>query len=373
MKPIGYAVVGVGYFGSELARIIQQEAGAQVIAVLDPVNADTIAAELNCDGETDLEALCARPDVDAVIVASPNDLHKEPVLCAARHGKHVFCEKPIALSFADCSEMVKACSDAHVFFMAGHVMNFFSGVRTAKRLIAEGRIGRVLYCHAARTGWEDKKQTVSWKKMRQRSGGHLYHHIHELDCIQFLMGPAKGVTMAGGNVAHQGAGYGDEDDLLLITLEFGNGTYATLEYGSAFRWSEHYLLIEGTGGAIRLDMQNVGGTLRTPEGDTHFLLHMTKEEDEDRAAKYRSRLGGEGAVRYGKPGDTISPWLHSIMVAEMQYFHDVLRGKPVDPEFCPLLDGTAARDSIATADACVLSLKENRKVYITEITDSKHV
>lgn len=367
MNKTGYAVVGTGYFGSELARILQHIESAHVVAILDPLQAPIIAQELHCDVETDLEALCSRSDVDAVIVASPNNLHKDAVLCAAKHHKHVFCEKPIALSYDDCDAMVKACADAKVIFMAGHVMNFFSGVRTAKKLIANGRIGRVLYCHAARTGWENQKEIVSWKKMRSKSGGHLYHHIHELDCIQFLMGPATEVTMIGGNVAHQGEGYGDEDDLLLISLEFGNGTYAMLEYGSAFRWSEHYLLIEGTEGAIRLDMQHAGCTLLTQTSEEHFLLHMTKEEDEGRTAEYHTHSKDDGAVRYGKPGDPISPWLHSIMEMEMQYFHDVLNGQPIDTEFLPLLDGTAARASIATADACTLSLAENRKVYVKEI------
>ena len=367
MKNTGYAVVGTGYFGSELARIINRLNSAHVVAVLDPLQGETVSKELQCDVETDLNTLCSRNDVDAVIVATPNDLHKDAVLCAAKYGKHVFCEKPIALNYRDCDEMVKACSNANVTFMAGHVMNFFSGVRTAKKMIADGKIGRVLYCHAARTGWENKKEIVSWKKMRSRSGGHLYHHIHELDCIQFLLGPASEVTMVGGNVAHHGLGYGDEDDLLLITLEFGNGTYAMLEYGSAFRWSEHYLLIEGTEGAIRLDMRNVGGTLITPTSEEHFLLHTSKEEDEDRAAKYTTRLGADGAVRYGKPGDTISPWLHSIMEMEMQYFENALQGKPIESEFLPLINGTAARSSIATADACTLSLAENRKVSIKEI------
>ena len=128
MKTIGYAVVGVGYFGAELSRIIKRMDGAKVVAVLDPENAESVAQEIGCDVETDLDQLCARPDVDVVVVASPNYLHKEPVLAAARHGKHAFCEKPIALSYADCDEMVKACEAAGVTFMAGHVMNFFNGV-----------------------------------------------------------------------------------------------------------------------------------------------------------------------------------------------------------------------------------------------------
>lgn len=93
--------------------------------------------------------------MDAVIVATPNYLHKEPVLEAARNHKNVFCEKPIALSYADCDEMVNTCKENNVVFMAGHVMNFFHGVRLAKKFIQEGRIGKVLYAHSARNGWEE--------------------------------------------------------------------------------------------------------------------------------------------------------------------------------------------------------------------------
>lgn len=106
------------------------------------------------------------------------------------------------------------------------------------------------------------------------SGGHLYHHIHELDCIQFLMGPATTVTMTGGNVAHTGEQFGDEDDMLFLLLEFGNNTYAVAEYGSAFHWPEHYVLVQGTEGAIRIDMCNVGMTVKLADGtEEQYLVH----------------------------------------------------------------------------------------------------
>lgn len=223
MKTIGYAIVGTGYFGAELGRIMKEQEGAKIVAVYDPENAETVAKELGCDVETDLDKLCSRDDVDAVLVASPNYLHKEPVLTAARHKKHVFCEKPIALCYADCDEMVRACKENGVIFMAGHVMNFFRAVRHTKQLIAEGKIGRVLYCHSARNGWEEPQPSISWKKIRAKSGGHLYHHIHELDCIQFLMGPATEVTMTGGNVAHKGEQFGDEDDKIKTATSLDGG------------------------------------------------------------------------------------------------------------------------------------------------------
>ena len=372
MKDVGYAIVGTGYFGAELARIMQQQENARIVAILDPENADTIAAELGCEVETDLDTLCARPDVDAVIVATPNYLHKGPVLAAARHGKNVFCEKPIALSFRDCDEMVKACQQAGVIFMAGHVMNFFNGVHNAKQMIAEGKIGKVLYCHAARNGWEEPQPSISWKKMRAKSGGHLYHHIHELDCIQFIMGPATEVTMIGGNVAHSGPRFGDEDDMLLIMMEFDNGTYALMEYGSAYHWPEHYLLIEGTKGAIRIDMQNVKVTLKHADGSEEYsLVHESKEEDDDRTRIYHG-LEMDGAIMYGHPGKKPPMWLHGIMVKEMRFFNGVLHGEQPSEEYKALLDGSAARAAIATADAATLSLREGRKVRVDEIKRSDH-
>lgn len=367
MKTVGYAVVGTGYFGAELGRIMNEQEGAKIVAVYDPENGQTIADEYGCDLETDLDTLCAREDVDAVIVASPNYLHKEPALVAAKHKKHIFCEKPIALSYSDCDEMVKAAKDNGVIFMAGHVMNFFPGVRRAKQMILDGKIGRVLYAHSARNGWEEPQKEISWKKIREKSGGHLYHHIHELDCIQFIMGPAKTVTMTGGNVAHKGEQFGDEDDMLFLNLEFGNNTFAVIEYGSAFHWPEHYVLIQGTEGAIKIDMCDCKMQVKTKDGKLEtYTVHETKEIDDDRTRIYHS-TEMDGAIQYGHPGKKPPMWLNSIMVSEMKFFNDIMHGAELTDEFKPLMTGEAARAAIATADAATLSIREDRKVKVSEI------
>ena len=157
---VRYGVVGTGYFGAELARIMKEQDDASITLVYDPENGAKIGAELGCNVAGSLEELVSSDEVDCVIVATPNYLHKEPVILAAKHGKNVFCEKPIALSYKDCDEMVKACEENHVTFMAGHIMNFFNGVHHAKELINDGVIGKVLYCHAARNGWEDLQPSV---------------------------------------------------------------------------------------------------------------------------------------------------------------------------------------------------------------------
>lgn len=364
---INYGVVGTGYFGADLARILNNFEDANVSCVYDPENGATIAKELNCDNATSLEELCARDDISCVVVATPNYLHKEPVLTAAKHKKHVFCEKPIALNYQDCSDMVDACKQAGVTFFAGHIMNFFNGVHMAKEYIKEGKIGDILYIHTARNGWEEQQPSISWKKIRAKSGGHLYHHIHELDCVQFLMDSIPdSVHMMGGNVAHKGEHFGDEDDLLVVNLIFPNNRYALCVWGSAFHYGEHYVLIQGTNGYIKLDMYHCGGTLKSGETITHFNVHESKEEDDDRTRIYCS-TEMDGAIQYGKPGKRTPLWLNSVMVKEMRYLNDIMHGAKPSEEFVKLLTGEAARNAIATADALSTSIRENRVVKLSEI------
>ncbi|MDO5735111.1 MAG: Gfo/Idh/MocA family oxidoreductase [Propionibacteriaceae bacterium] len=367
MDTVRYGIVGTGYFGAEMGRSLAARPGSLVAAVHDPENVSPVAVELGARVAGTVEELCNAGDVDVVVVASPNWAHLEPVLLAAQSGKHVFCEKPIALTYADCAAMVEATAAAGVLFMAGHVTHFMAGVRRTKQLINEGVIGDVIFCRAVRTGWEEPKESVSWKKRRELSGGHLYHHIHELDLVQAIMGPATVATMVGGNVAHQGTAFGDEDDMLVITLEFGENRFAAMEYGSAFRWPEHHILIQGTLGAIRIDMRDVSCELRTADRSEKFLLHRSQAEDEERRGIQRDR-GSDGPIIYGSPQDRPPLWLRGIIDEELDYFQGLLQGKEPLAEFKALTDGSAATAAIATADALTLSLRESRKVRVAEIT-----
>ncbi len=228
-------------------------------------------------------------------------------------------------------------------------------------------IGKVLYCHSARNGWEDVQTSVSWKKIREKSGGHLYHHIHELDCVQFIMGGMpETVYMNADNVAHRGEEFGDEDDMIFINMKFSDNRYAVLEWGSAFHWPEHYLLIQGTKGAIRLDMFDAGVTLKVDGKEIHSLLHENEEEDANRTAIYHG-TEMDGAIQYGNPDKLPPLWLHGLIIKEMKYLNDIMHGMKPTKEFEKLLNGVAAREAIATADACTKSSREGRVVRMEEI------
>ena len=84
---VKYGVVGTGYFGAELARYMQKNDGAEITLLYDPDNAEAIAEELGAKVASSLDDLVSSDEVDCVIVATPNNLHKEPVIKAAQHGK----------------------------------------------------------------------------------------------------------------------------------------------------------------------------------------------------------------------------------------------------------------------------------------------
>lgn len=363
--PVRYGIVGAGYFGREFARILADLPSAALAGVYSTGDATAFGTDFDCpvlDTYEDLLALC-----DAVIIASPNHAHREYAIAAADHGVAVFCEKPIALSHADCDAMVSACERNGVLFLAGHVMHFMDGVRRAAALIADGAIGEPVVGRAVRVGWEDGTAAPTWKKTRALSGGHLFHHIHELDVLQHLMGNAETATMIAGGAPQAGARVGDEDALLLATVTMPGHRYATLEWGSVFRRPEHLVRVEGTRGYLEIDMEDVGVTVVSDAGTETFPLHESAEVDAERTAENHG-TGSGGGVTYGDP--TVRPprWLRTVMERELAYFTGLLHGDPADPALAGLTDGTAARASIATAEALTRSAALGRTVAVSEVT-----
>ncbi|MBN1966129.1 MAG: Gfo/Idh/MocA family oxidoreductase, partial [Anaerolineae bacterium] len=325
----GYGITGCGYFGTAQARVLAALPGARVAAVHSGTGAGAtrIAAELGCVVCPTLDDLVAHPEVDAVIVATPNHLHREPVIRAAAHGKHVFCEKPLALSLADCDAMLAACREADVTLMVGHILHFHSGMVQVRQWLDDGIIGRPLVAHVERTGWEPPRAQVSWKKMQALSGGHLFHHIHEIDLLLWYFGPVREVYATGGNLAHHGAGYGDEDDVILLTLRFANGAVGSMQYGSGFRWGEHLIKLNGTEGAILVD--NKAGAMHVLQADRTQVRHPLFADAASQASLQRLFAATDGGTAYGTPADRLPAYLGDMLVAEMRCFHDVLNGAAI--------------------------------------------
>lgn len=102
--------------------------------------------------------------------------------------------------------------------------------------------------------------------MQDKSGGHLFHHIHEIDIMQWIMGVPTEIYAVGGNLGHRQEGFGDEDDVLLLTASFGTSAFATLQYGSGFRVGNHFIRINGNRAGAVIDFQCAKVTINSDEG-----------------------------------------------------------------------------------------------------------
>ena len=359
-EKIKYAITGCGYFAKDIIRILKHN-NIDVVAVTSPDNGLDFANGMGIKYFKSKEEMFDVADFDALIVSSPNYVHYEDVIFGAKHKKHIFCEKPIALSYSHTKDMIDECKKNNVSFMAGHILYFMNGVRKAKEFIKEGKIGDLIFCHAERTGFEEKKEKVSWKKMQKYSGGHLFHHIHEIDLIQSILGDAKSVYTIGGNICHNGEGYGDEDDTLFLSLKFDNNRFATMQYGSSFHFAKHFVIINGTEGAIELNFTDAKGILKTKEKIEYFNLGDNEEEDKERREIYNNINGG---IMYGNPNTLPPKWLTTILSRELLYFDNFLKTGVIDEEYKKLFNGTAAMSSVKTAESALQSLRENKVIEI---------
>src|SRR5436190_17336752 len=147
-RPLGWGLIGA----SDIARTrmiaaIRAQPDSAVVAVMSSQieRARGYAAETNIPRAYDtLDAILSDPAVDVVYISTTNDLHAQQTLAAARAGKHVLCEKPLALSLNDAREMVVTCQAAGVVMATNHHLRNAATHRTLRRLIAEGTIGTPL-------------------------------------------------------------------------------------------------------------------------------------------------------------------------------------------------------------------------------------
>lgn len=252
---LGFGLIGCGAMGRDLGMALKEQvAEAEVVAAFDPFapNLERLCADLGAAPASSLEQLLGRDDVQAVIVASPNHLHCEHTLAAAKAGKHVFCEKPMALSVADCDRMMAACDGAGVKLMVGHSMRLYPLPRKLLEMAAKGELGQPRFGFASYffSGFKGR-ESGAWHIARERSGGLFFHMaIHHIDLFLAIFGPARRVQYAGG---HHGAQVRDFDDVASILIEFASGATAVLTASSLspVPWRELVFLFSG--GLARMD------------------------------------------------------------------------------------------------------------------------
>src|SRR6266852_276018 len=141
---VGFGIVGSGLMAGIYANCLTEDTtNTRLVAVAVGSRATGLARRVGVDVEPSLEALLARRDVDAVVIATPHSAHLPETLMAARAGKHVFLEKPMALDKAECRQMIEACRTAGVRLSIGKITRRLGAPLEAKRLIDAGEIGDV--------------------------------------------------------------------------------------------------------------------------------------------------------------------------------------------------------------------------------------
>ncbi|MFQ5732678.1 MAG: Gfo/Idh/MocA family protein [Planctomycetaceae bacterium] len=173
---------------------------AELAAVCDPNDAllqqrlkDWGAAALT----TDFHELAENADVDAVIIATPNFMHREIALACIAGGKHVMCEKPLGLNFAEAAEMCRAARDKGVKHMTAFTYRFAPSMRYVRHLVKSGALGELRHFRSQR--FLDLPETSwGWRQSRKLAGaGDLFDMtIHRIDFAQDLMGPIRSVCGA---------------------------------------------------------------------------------------------------------------------------------------------------------------------------------
>ncbi len=197
MESLNIGIIGAGRFADQHMMAFAEIPQAQVAAFMrrskEPLEA--MQRKWNvAKGFTDHKELISDPEIDAIDIITPTDSHKRYALDAIAAGKHVLCEKPLALNAADCEEMLQAARDAGVI----HATNFNQRARTAagrmKRYIDDGYIGTPYHTSIwwGMTMQEDARPDVlSWRFRAEQGGGTVYELIHVLDMARFLNGEVE--------------------------------------------------------------------------------------------------------------------------------------------------------------------------------------
>jgi predicted dehydrogenase len=217
-----YGILGFGHHAGK--RLMPAFAGGQVTGMWrrDPAKAQADAREYHIPHVFDsAEDLCASPDIDAVFIVSPDALHLPHVLLAAQHGKHVLCEKPLALNAREVEKMLFATRAAGVVFGVAQNMRYNASVQLIREWIAEGRIGQPLLAHS-QFCYNAEKSPRAWiYDPSLATGGPIGDvAIHCLDGLRYVL--ATDITEVS-TLAHKDAQSVAVESHAVVNMAFGNG------------------------------------------------------------------------------------------------------------------------------------------------------
>lgn len=293
MSVVRLGLTGCGSYGRHLASKVQMVSGARLEACFDPFseNALRLANAEGCAVAPTLDELFSA--VDAVLVVTPNRLHRETALAAFGAGRPVFVEKPLADSVEDCEKIIKAAEVAGLPLAVGHNGRRKPGHRAMKLMIDEGRIGRVITAEAnfSRPGAREIT-SQSWRLSECPSLPLTQLGIHHIDTLHYLLGQVAEVAALMTRLVI----VGENVDNTATLLQFDSGALGSLISSYVSAPAYHILLVGESGSLFCRNGKEL--ILRTGSEETTVSVACHDDIAEEIEDFVRS-VRGEGSPEVG--------------------------------------------------------------------------
>ncbi len=298
-------VAGLGRAFSLMLPTLVADSRIELVAAADPRPEATqrFAADFGARAYSTVEDLCADADIDVVYVATPHQHHAAHVALAARHGKHVLVEKPMAISLAECRGMIEAAERAKVVLIVGHSHSFDLPIVRTKQIVDSGALGAVRMIEAHyHTDFLYRPRRREELQTEQGGGVVFSQAAHQVDIVRLL---------GGGRVQSVRALTGSWDPArptegaYAALLSFDNGVIATLSYNGY----GHFDGDEFCGGIGELGRPKPAGA----HGSARRRLAFALDGAEEAALKQSRNYGGAGYAPPSMPvaatsDDSAAPW-----------------------------------------------------------------
>ncbi|HEV2764396.1 MAG TPA: Gfo/Idh/MocA family oxidoreductase [Pyrinomonadaceae bacterium] len=312
MRPLRWGLIGCGDIARRrVAPALRDLPNCELVAVSRARSelAEEFAREFGAARwYADWRQLLADKEVEAVYVATPVHLHAEQTIAAAEAGKHVLCEKPMAMNTDECDRVLAACEAAGVRLGVAYYRHFYPAVRRVKEVLSSGGIGRAVLAHVNAFERFDPEPTHPrrWLIEKRLSGGGPMFDFgcHRIEVLLDLFGPVRKVRALARNVLFER----EVEDTAVALFEFVCGAQAVLSVTHAARDPQDTLEIYGDAGSVRVDSLNKGTLcvsnaegFSTERHTPHANLHQPLIEDfaravlEGRAPTVDGRAGREVA------------------------------------------------------------------------------
>jgi glucose-fructose oxidoreductase len=258
-RKMGYAIVGLGYYALEviLPQFVNCE-NSRLTALVsgDPAKAKRVAAQYGVPEHgiydyQNFDTIRDNPDVDIVYVILPNAMHAEYTIRAAKAGKHVLCEKPMAISPAECEAMIAACRAANRKLMIGYRCHFEPHNLLGVKLVKDGAVGKVRFVGSEHGFVQGDPSKWRLKKALSGGGSLMDMGIYSLQAARYMTGEEPVSVSARESTDRTDPRFHEVEDLIEWTLTFPSGAMAACM--SSYSSGHNHIRLTGDKGWIDLE------------------------------------------------------------------------------------------------------------------------